>query len=122
MVALYAVLALIDWRAVLFMVPFYYLGHSLSSLNGFYEHYKGNPDLPMAWGVSSYHRLYNWTWFNNGYHAEHHYRPKLHWTRMKQLHQQIATEQRQAGVHVITMPHALGFLDPASAGGGALRR
>lgn len=113
-VVLYGTLAILDWRAALFMVPFYYFGHSLSSLNGFYEHYRANPDLPIAWGVSSYGWLYNVTWFYNGYHAEHHYRPKFHWTKMKALHRQIAAEQRAAGVRVISAPHVLGFLDRQS--------
>jgi fatty acid desaturase len=105
-------MGIINWRFIVYFLPFYYFGHCLSSLNGYYLHYGGNPDVPLAWGVSSYHRLYNWLWFNNGYHAEHHYRPRVHWTRMKQLHEQIAEQQRQAGVRVITPPHALGFLDP----------
>jgi fatty acid desaturase len=108
-VAFYIGLALWDWRAVLMLVPFYWLGHSLSAVNGYYEHYKANPDQPIAWGVSSYNRLYNWTWMNNGYHAEHHYRPKVHWTRMEELHRQIGDEQKKAGVRVIAWPHVLGF-------------
>jgi hypothetical protein len=32
---------------------------------------------------------------------------------MHNLHEQIRDEQRQAGVRVITPPHALGFLDPS---------
>ena len=71
--------------------------------------------MPLAWGVSSYHRLYNWLWFNNGYHAEHHYRPRVHWTEMKALHDQLADAQKAAGTHVIAMPHALGFLEPRRA-------
>jgi hypothetical protein len=51
-------------------------------------------------------------WFNNGYHAEHHFRPKVHWTRMKQLHNEIAEAQSREGVRVIRPPHAFGFLDP----------
>lgn len=101
---------LINWKFVLFLVPFYYLGNSLSSLNGYYEHWRGNPNLPIAWGVSCYNRLYNWLWFNNGYHAEHHYRPKQHWTQMKALHLQIAEQQKAAGVHVIDWSHGLGFM------------
>ena len=101
---------LINWKFVLFLVPFYYLGNSLSSLNGYYEHWRGNPNLPIAWGVSCYNRLYNWLWFNNGYHAEHHYRPKQHWTQMKALHLQIAEQQKAAGVHVIEWSHGLGFM------------
>ncbi len=111
-VLMVAALCWLNWRFVLAMIPFYYLGHSLSSLNGFYEHYRGNPDVPIAWGVSSYNRFYNWLWFYNGYHAEHHYRPRQHWTRMRELHLQIAEEQQRAGVRVINTCHALGFLDP----------
>lgn len=99
-----------DWRAILFLLPFYYLGQCLSQLNGYYEHFNGNPSEPLAWGVSTYARLYNWLWFRNGYHAEHHYRPGLHWTRLADLHRAIATDQSAAGVHVIGTPHALGFL------------
>ena len=101
-----------DWRAGLFFLPFYYLGNCLSSLNGYYEHLHGNPDAPIAWGVSSYNRLYNWLWFGNGYHAEHHYRPRTHWTQIRALHEKIAAEQRTAGVHTISTCHALGFLAP----------
>ncbi len=106
-----AVLALHDWRSVLFIVPFNYLGQSLSSLNGYYEHLGGDPEVPLAWGVSTYERLYNWTWMNNGYHAEHHFRPKMHWTKMPALHRQIQAEQAAAGTRVIRPPHALGFLE-----------
>jgi fatty acid desaturase len=114
-ITVYLLLLLWDWRAVVCLVPFYYLGHSLSSLNGYYEHFGADPDRPIAWGVSCYGRLYNWTWLYNGYHAEHHYRPKMHWTRMVALHRAIAEEQRRAGVRVLRVPHALGFLEAGSA-------
>ena len=99
-----------NWKALLFLVPFYYLGNCLSSLNGYYEHFNGNPDVPLAWGVSSYNNLYNFLWFGNGYHAEHHYRPRMHWTNMRRFHEQIKKEQERAGVHSINTCHALGFL------------
>jgi fatty acid desaturase len=102
---------ILNWKFMLYFLPFYYLGHCLSMLNGYYKHFGGNPDEPIAWGVSSYHWLYNIVWFNNGYHAEHHYRPRVHWTKMKQLHEQIKVEQEARGVRVIKPPHAFGFLD-----------
>ena len=108
--SLYVAAGIANWRFMAFFLPFYYFGHCLSYLNGYYLHYGGNPDVPLAWGVSSYHRLYNWLWFNNGYHAEHHYRPRVHWTDMKQLHAHLAPEQELAGTRVIEVPHALGFL------------
>jgi len=103
---------ILNWKFWFFFLPFYYLGQCCTYLNGFFLHYVGNPDKPIAWGVSSYSKWYNLLWFNNGYHAEHHFRPKMHWTRMKELHQQIADAQRREGVRVIRPPHGLGFLDP----------
>lgn len=112
-VAVYvALLAWHDWRFVLLMLPFWSLGHMLSALNGYYEHLGANPDEPLAWGVSCYGWLYNLLWMNNGYHAEHHFRPKVHWTRMKALHRELAARQRAAGVRVLRRAHGLGFLDP----------
>src|SRR6185436_14162185 len=34
---------------------------------------------------SHHGQLYNWLFFNDGYHAEHHARPGRHWTRLRQL-------------------------------------
>lgn len=110
--SLYVTAFAYNWHFAVYFIPFYYLGQSLSSLNGYYRHYGGNPDMPIAWGVSTYGWLYNLVWFNNGYHAEHHYRPRVHWTKMKELHESIRDEQRAAGVRVITPPHPFGFLDP----------
>jgi fatty acid desaturase len=112
MVLFHLCLGIFNWKFILFLLPFYYFGHCLSSLNGYYEHFGADPDKPIAWGVSTYNRLYNWTWMNNGYHAEHHYRPKQHWTKMAALHRQIEEAQKSGGTRVIRPPHALGFLDP----------
>lgn len=109
-VVLWAAAFYFNWRFMVYFLPFYYFGHCLSFLNGYYLHFGANPDVPIAWGVSSYHKLYNWLWFNNGYHAEHHFRPKMHWSEMPKFHQKIWREQQLAGVRVITPPHALGFL------------
>jgi fatty acid desaturase len=102
----------INWRFILFFLPFWYLGHCFSYLNGYYRHYGANPDKPIAWGVSSYGKIYNWLFFYNGYHAEHHFRPKVHWTKMEKFRQGIADLQKQEGVRTIKRAHMLGFLDP----------
>ena len=107
------VMFLFNWRYIIFyFLPFFYLGHCFSYLNGYYRHYGANPDKPVAWGVSSYGKIYNWLFFYNGYHAEHHFRPKVHWTRMEDFHRQIADLQKEEGVRVISRAHMLGFLDP----------
>ena len=106
------VLAVLNWRYVVFyFLPFYYLGHCFSYLNGYFRHYGADPTKPIAWGVSSYGKIYNWLFFYNGYHAEHHFRPKVHWTRMEQFKRSIEDLQRQQGVRVIKHAHMLGFLD-----------
>jgi fatty acid desaturase len=106
------VMLLFNWRFVVSFLPFYYLGHCFSYLNGYFRHYGANPDKPIAWGVSSYGKLYNWIFFYNGYHAEHHFRPKVHWTKMEAFQRQVAQLQKQEGVRVIEHAHMLGFLDP----------
>ncbi|MDQ2867187.1 MAG: fatty acid desaturase [Verrucomicrobiota bacterium] len=107
------VMFLFNWRYVIFFfLPFFYLGHCFSYLNGYFRHYGANPDKPIAWGVSSYGKIYNWIFFYNGYHAEHHFRPKVHWTKMEAFQQQIESLQKREGVRVIEHAHMLGFLDP----------
>ena len=110
-VLFFAWMGWMNWKFLLFLLPFYYLGHCLSYANGYWKHYGSNPDVPIAWGVSTYGKIYNWLFFNNGYHAEHHFRPKVHWTQMHDLHSQIAEDQKAAGTRVINAPHTLGFLD-----------
>ena len=112
----YGTLAILNWKFILCFLPFYYLGHMLSAVNGYYEHLAGDPDLPLAWGVSSYNRLYNLTWMNNGYHAEHHYRPKQHWTRMEELRRELKTQQQAAGMVELRWPHVFGFMEPKATG------
>ena len=107
------VLGFFNWRYVVFyFLPFYYLGHCFSYLNGYFRHYGADPDKPIAWGVSSYGKIYNWLFFYNGYHAEHHFRPKVHWTKMEGFRRSIEDLQKQEGVRVINHAHMLGFLDP----------
>ncbi|MBV9007555.1 MAG: fatty acid desaturase [Verrucomicrobia bacterium] len=105
------IMGILNWRYLVFFLPFYYLGHCFSYLNGYFRHYGANPDKPIAWGVSSYGKLYNWIFFYNGFHAEHHFRPKVHWTKMEAFQKQIAEVERHENVRVIEHAHMLGFLD-----------
>jgi len=114
MVGVYAVLLVLRWEFVLVLAPFYYLGQSLSFLIAYYEHLGAEPSNPLATGVSTYEPVYNLLFLNNGYHAEHHYRPKQHWTEMARLRAEIAGQQAAAGVRVIGPAHFLGFLDASS--------
>ena len=111
MIALYGVLLILNWQFVLLLAPFYYLGQCISFLIAWYEHAGADPDVTIATGVSTYEPVYNWVFLNNGFHAEHHHRPKVHWTAMKALRHETREEQAAAGVRTIKVAHFLGFLD-----------
>jgi hypothetical protein len=54
--------------------PGWLAGVGLCALQGHYEHARGT--------TSHYGRVYNLLCFNDGFHAEHHASPGLHWTKL----------------------------------------
>ena len=66
-------------------LPGWALGLGLCAVQGHYEHARGT--------VSCYGRLYNILFFNDGFHAEHHVRPRAHWTRLSRLEPQAAASR-----------------------------
>jgi fatty acid desaturase len=103
---------LVNWRFfVCFYLPSYYLGWMLSYAEGYLEHYHAKPGNPLANSVSSYHRLYNLLWFNNGYHQEHHWDPKVHWTRMHRLHEELREQMVANGTRMLRGPHLTAFFE-----------
>lgn len=82
-------------------LPGYVAGLGLCSLQGYYEHARG--------ATSHYHALYNLLLFNDGYHAEHHRNPGVHWTELP--------ERVQSGAHTSRWPPLLRWLDCVSLEG-----
>jgi fatty acid desaturase len=110
--AFWAAMAWWDWRVfAFFYLPSYYLGWVFSYAEGYFEHYGAQPGNPYANSVSSYNRLYNLLWFNNGYHQEHHWDPKRHWRQMPALHEQIKDQLVKNRTRTLRMPHFLAFLE-----------
>jgi len=56
-------------------LPGYLAGLALCAMQGYWEHAVGRP-------TSHYGRMYNFLCFNDGYHAEHHADPAIHWTNL----------------------------------------
>jgi fatty acid desaturase len=104
--AFWATMAVVNWRyLVFFFLPSYYLGWTISYAEGYLEHYGCKPGNPYANSASSYNWLYNLLWFNNGYHQEHHWDPKMHWTGMSQLHEQLKPQLITNGTRTLRGPH-----------------
>jgi fatty acid desaturase len=105
-------MALVNWRYfVFFYLPSYYLGWVLSYAEGYLEHYGCQPGNQYANSASSYNFLYNLLWFNNGYHQEHHWDPKMHWTRMDELHHQIKGQLAANHTRTLRGPHITAFFE-----------
>jgi hypothetical protein len=56
-------------------LPGILIGLVLCQLQGFFEHAGGT--------TSHYGRVYNFLFFNDGYHVEHHARPGAHWRQLR---------------------------------------
>ncbi len=76
-------------------LPGWAAGLLLCQLQGHYEHACGT--------TSHYGRLYNILFFNDGYHAEHHARPSVHWSQLP--------GRRQHGSIASRWPPVLRWLD-----------
>ena len=61
-------------------------GLVLCQLQGFFEHAAGT--------TSHYGRVYNFLFFNDGYHVEHHARPGAHWRQLRESVQPAARRSR----------------------------
>jgi len=88
-----------------FYLPSYYLGWVLVYAHTYFLHYGAQPGNPYANAVSSYHRLYNWVFFSNGYHQEHHWDPKAHWTHMHAVHAAILPQMQANHTRFLRGPH-----------------
>jgi fatty acid desaturase len=71
-------------------LPAYSAGLLLCLIQGRYEHARGT--------VSHYGRLYNWLFFNDGYHVEHHAEPSRPWTRLPEVRQKEGPASRWPAV------------------------
>jgi fatty acid desaturase len=102
----------LDWRYLLcFYLPSYYLGWVLIYAHTYVLHYGAQPGNYYANSVSSYHRPYNWVFFNNGYHQEHHWDPKAHWTAMPRVKQEILPHMVAHRTRVLRGPHITLFVE-----------
>lgn len=98
----------IDWKFfVLFYLPVWYLGQVAALMENYFEHYGSEPGNRKTDSVSCYNSVYNFLWFNNGYHQEHHFSPQTHWTKIKEIREQLPEETERkvvSGAHFFNLP------------------
>jgi hypothetical protein len=98
-VCLWATLAALEPRFFLLAyLPGYLAGLGLCAMQGYWEHAVGQP-------TSHYGHIYNFLCFNDGYHAEHHTNPTIHWTELPR--------RAEKGVAISKWPPLLRWLDGA---------
>jgi hypothetical protein len=95
---------------LLIYLPGWLVGLCLCWLQGHYEHARGT--------TSHYGRIYNFLFFNDGYHVEHHRRPGVHWTRLPSGRGATsAYAPAAARHHVSRWPPVLRWLEAVSLDG-----
>jgi fatty acid desaturase len=97
------------WTLVCYL-PAYYLALALVNVQNYYEHYGAAPENNYADSVSHYGRLYNLLTFNDGYHQEHHLRPRSHWRDMPMLRRKYGEKLDRVERIVSPLPAILGVL------------
>jgi fatty acid desaturase len=114
-------LAALSWPWLLMCyLPSVAIAFTLVNVQNYYRHFGAEPESRYANSVSYYGRLYNRLTFNDGYHQEHHLRPRTHWTRLREVAAQYEGQLEQAGCVVSPVPPLVGFLDVGRIGRSAL--
>lgn len=112
MLAFSVTLLCMNWTYFLgFVVPVWFLGQSAALAENYLEHHYARPGNRLTDSVSCYGWLYNLLWFNNGYHQEHHYRPTVHWTKVKDLRGEMLPEDQR---RVVKGAHWFNFGQPVA--------
>ena len=118
--ALLVLLATINFRGlVCFYFPVWFLGNAAAMAENYLEHHGATPGNRRTDSVSCYNALYNFVWFNNGYHQEHHYRPQLHWTRVPEVRRLLPPESQR---RVVQCAHWFNFVANSSLSSDRLDR
>ncbi len=106
--AMWALLIFLSWKNfVFFYLPLWLIGQVLNYAENYLEHHGATHTSRLDDSVSCYSSFYNWIWFNNGYHQEHHYKARVHWADLPQVKAQMLDESKRRVVehcHLWNLP------------------
>lgn len=76
------------------VVPWIYGQWGILAVNHV-QHHGCDPESELGHSRDFTGRWLNWWTFNNGYHTAHHLRPGRHWSRLPELHAELAPELQE---------------------------
>lgn len=92
---------------LMFYLPVWYLGQVAALMENYFEHYGAGVNDRKRDSVSCYNKLYNFLWFNNGYHQEHHFSPTTHWTEIEKVKDLLPKDRKIVdGAHFFNFPRS----------------
>lgn len=101
----------ISWRwTMLCYLPALFTALVLVNVQNYFEHFGARPEDRYANSVSYYGCLYNLLTFNDGYHQEHHLRPRAHWSKLPMVRRALRDQLGGVERVVSPVPAVLGFL------------
>ena len=108
-----SIICFINWQWFLFgILPTMYFGWVLTDTQNYFEHHRAtDPENRYANSVSYYGKIYNFFWFNEGYHQEHHLEPTCHWTERPSLRQKNEELFKSNNAYEASVPAMYGFFD-----------
>ncbi len=76
-----------------YVLSIYLLGQIFALWENYCEHHLADFNDRKRDSVSCYNSLYNFLWFNNGFHQEHHFSPQVHWTQMASVREKLPSDR-----------------------------
>lgn len=94
LIAFFSALFVINWSLALsYIFPSIVLGQIFAVWENYCEHHRAHLNDRKRDSVSCYNYLYNFLWFNNGYHQEHHFSPQVHWSEIQKVKEQLPADR-----------------------------
>ena len=105
---MWGLLVAVSWKNfVFFYLPLWLIGQVLNYAENYLEHHGATHTSRLDDSVSCYSPFYNWIWFNNGYHQEHHYKARVHWSQLPEVKPLMLDESQRRTVehcHLWNLP------------------
>jgi fatty acid desaturase len=105
---LWAALIYLCWKTfAFFYMPLCLLGQILNYAENYLEHHGATHTNRLDDSVICHSPFYNWIWFNDGHHQEHHIKARVHWSLLPEIRKLMRDETKRCTVehcHLWNLP------------------